>query len=106
MAEPVQRLPDALVLGAGGTLGIAWLHGLVLGRGGAPGRALRRCESFVGTSAGAFVAAIRAAGHRVGEPAADPGPLRDAAAGLAPDGDAADGPLRRLAGQAGRAAAG
>src|SRR4051812_36219263 len=105
MAEPVQRLPDVLVLGAGGTLGIAWLRGLVLGLEEASGLDLRRCESFVGTSAGAFVAATLAAGHRVGEPATDPGPVRDAASELPPGSGPAEGPWRHLAERAGEAAA-
>ena len=33
MSERIRELPDALVLGAGGTLGEAWLRGVLAGRG-------------------------------------------------------------------------
>src|SRR4051794_14406433 len=102
MAEPVQRLPDVLVLGAGGTLGIAWLRGLILGLEEATALDLRRCEYFVGTSAGAFVAATLAAGHRVAEPVSDPESAPDAAAEPRPDPESR--PLYRLAGDGGRLA--
>jgi NTE family protein len=110
MAAPVTSLPDALVLGAGGTLGIAWLRGLIAGLEEASGLDLRRSEYFVGTSAGAFVAATLASGHRVADPVADPGRAPDvaAAAGEAPAGDDGDhppGPIKRLAGESGRVAA-
>jgi NTE family protein len=101
MAEPITALPDALVMGAGGTLGIAWLRGLVLGLEEASGLDLRRTDYFVGTSAGAYVAATLASGHRTGEQAADPGRTDDAAAELPAPG----GPLRRLSGLAVAAAA-
>src|SRR3954468_18496635 len=104
MDEPVQRLPDVLVLGAGGTLGIAWLRGLILGLEEAAGLDLRRCEYFVGTSAGAYVSAALAAGHRAGDPATGPGRVPDVAA--EPPGGTGAGPVRRAAGQAGRMAAG
>jgi NTE family protein len=64
-----------LVLGAGGTLGIAWLRGIVTGIEDATGLDLRDSEYFVGTSAGAYVAAYLAAGKRV----EDPGVVHDAA---------------------------
>ncbi len=56
--------PDVLVLGAGGTLGEAWMTGLLAGIEAAAGIDLRETESFVGTSAGAIVAARLAAGRR------------------------------------------
>jgi NTE family protein len=106
---PVTSLPDALVLGAGGTLGIAWLRGLIAGLEEAAGLDLRRAEYFVGTSAGAYVAATLAAGHRVADPVADPGRTADAAAQAAgapaPEDDEERGPLKRLAGEGGRVAA-
>src|SRR5579872_3719888 len=69
--------PDVLVLGGGGVLGEAWMMGLLAGLEEAAGFDLRRCESFVGTSAGAIVAAHLAAGERPRrpsrlEPAAEP----------------------------------
>jgi NTE family protein len=53
------ELPDVLVLGAGGAVGEAWMTGLL----GGLGLDFRGCEYFVGTSAGAIVAATLAAGH-------------------------------------------
>jgi NTE family protein len=55
--------PDVLVLGGGGVLGEAWMMGLLAGLEDAAGVDLRECESFVGTSAGAIVAAHLAAGN-------------------------------------------
>jgi NTE family protein len=62
--EPVSALPDVLVLGVGGTLGEAWLRGLLSGLESASGLDFRRCEYFVGSSAGSIVAAALAAGRR------------------------------------------
>jgi NTE family protein len=55
--------PDVLVLGAGGVLGAAWMSGVLGGIEDASGLDLRMCEHFVGTSAGAIVAAGLAAGE-------------------------------------------
>jgi NTE family protein len=60
--------PDVLVLGAGGVLGEAWMMGVLAGIEEATGFDLRRCEAFVGTSAGAIVAAHLVAGHRPRRP--------------------------------------
>src|SRR4051794_17115597 len=57
-------LPDALVLGAGGTLGEAWLRGVLNGLEAEGGLDFRRCEYLLGTSAGSIVAASLAAGRR------------------------------------------
>jgi NTE family protein len=54
--------PDILVLGAGGVLGEAWMTGVLAGLEETTGTDLRRCEYFVGTSAGSIVAARLAAG--------------------------------------------
>ncbi len=54
--------PDVLVLGGGGLLGEAWMMGVLAGLEDVTGFDLRRCEHFVGTSAGAIVAAHLAAG--------------------------------------------
>ena len=59
---PLHR-PDVLVLAAGGTLGEAWMRGLLDGAGAAAGIDFRDCEYFVGTSAGSIVAAFLAAGR-------------------------------------------
>ncbi len=61
--------PDVLVLGAGGTLGEAWMTGILAGVEESTGLDLREVESFVGTSAGAIVAARLAAGRRPRRPA-------------------------------------
>jgi len=61
---PVTTVPDVLVLGVGGTLGEAWLRGLLGGLESAGGLDFRRCEYFVGSSAGSIVAATLAAGRR------------------------------------------
>jgi NTE family protein len=62
--------PDVLVLGGGGVLGEAWMMGVLAGIEDATGFDLRDCESFVGTSAGAIVAAHLVAGRSPRRPAA------------------------------------
>jgi NTE family protein len=57
------HLPDVLVLGGGGTLGEAWMMGLLSGYEDHAGLDLRKCEYFVGTSAGSIVAAHLVAGR-------------------------------------------
>ena len=79
-AAPLRSRPDVLVLGAGGTLGIAWLRGMLTGIEEAGGIDFRRCEHFVGTSAGSVVAATLAAGRRVAEGNGMPVEQPDAAA--------------------------
>jgi NTE family protein len=91
-------LPDALVLGAGGTLGDAWLRGVLNGLEAQHDLDFRACEYLLGTSAGSIVAATLAAGERAdaGERAArewaravpdeieaEPEPARFAAVGKA-----------------------
>jgi NTE family protein len=56
------RNPHVLVLGGGGVLGEAWMTGLLSGLEEAAALDMRSCEHFVGTSAGAIVAAHLAAG--------------------------------------------
>jgi len=56
--------PDALVLAGGGTLGEAWMRGLLAGAEAGGEIDFRACEYFVGTSAGSIVAATLAAGRR------------------------------------------
>lgn len=75
---PRDGLPDVLVLGAGGTLGIAWLRGVLAGLEAAKDLDFRRCEYFVGTSAGSVISTVLAAGHRLMEDA--PPPVPDATA--------------------------
>ena len=93
VTEPISELPDTLVLGAGGTLGEAWMRGLLSGLEAASGLDFRRCEYLVGTSAGSIVAATLVAGRRleVGDRAA-----RAWAAEAAVE--RASSPLRRVGG--------
>ena len=67
--------PDVLVLASGGTLGEAWMSGLLAGVEDAVGHDFRATESFVGTSAGALVAAALVAGQRPRRPRQGPGNL-------------------------------
>jgi NTE family protein len=62
--------PDVLVLGGGGVLGEAWMMGLLAGVEDGTGFDLRDCEFFVGTSAGAIVAAHLVAGRSPRRPSA------------------------------------
>ncbi len=62
--------PDVLVLGGGGVLGEAWMMGLLAGIEDGTGFDMRDCESFVGTSAGAIVAAHLVAGRPPRRPSA------------------------------------
>ncbi len=78
--------PDVLVLAGGGVVGEAWMTGVLAGIEDAAGADMRRVEAFVGTSAGAIVAARLAAGKPLRRPprARDPAAAEPAAAG---DGD-------------------
>jgi NTE family protein len=87
--EPLVHRPDVLVLAAGGTLGEAWMRGLLDGAGAASGIDFRDCEYFVGTSAGSIVAAFLAAG-REPDSGAEARAARDWGA-AADDGDGAAG---------------
>src|SRR5437764_13529735 len=60
--------PDVLVLGGGGLLGQEWLMGVLSGIEDATGFDLRGCEHFVGTSAGAIVAARLTGGRPLRRP--------------------------------------
>ncbi|HET6447512.1 MAG TPA: patatin-like phospholipase family protein, partial [Conexibacter sp.] len=54
--------PDVLVLGAGGTIGAAWMGGMLAGIAERTGIDFAACERIVGTSAGSMVAADLLAG--------------------------------------------
>jgi NTE family protein len=111
MPEPVRALPDVLVLGVGGTLGEAWMRGLLSGLEATGGLDFRRCEYFVGSSAGSIVAATLAAGRRpeagdraarewgelAPEPEREPGLLERAGAVAGRVGIAAASPLAPVA---------
>lgn len=66
---PVFVAPDVLVLAGGGVIGEAWMTGMLAGIEDQSGADLREVESFVGTSAGAIVAARLAAGEPLRRPA-------------------------------------
>jgi NTE family protein len=80
--------PDILVLGGGGVLGEAWISGVLAGLEDGAGIDLRRCEYFVGTSAGSIVAAHLAAGRSPRRPASggSESEARDGAHGPPADG--------------------
>jgi NTE family protein len=54
--------PDVLVLGAGGTVGAAWMGGVLAGIAAETGIDFAACEQIVGTSAGSMLAADLLAG--------------------------------------------
>src|SRR3954469_20340505 len=81
--------PDVLVLAAGGVVGEAWMTGVLRGLTASTGMDFRRCDYFVGTSAGSIVAASLAAGR---EPRAPTG--RHVQHQEAPEGGGRRGPLR------------
>ena len=60
--------PDVLVLASGGTLGEAWMSGLLAGVEDATGHDFRHVVSLIGTSAGSLVAAALVAGQRPRRP--------------------------------------
>jgi NTE family protein len=62
--------PDVLALGGGGVLGEAWMSGVLAGVEDSTGFDLRECEYFVGTSAGAIIAAHLVAGDPPRRPSA------------------------------------
>jgi NTE family protein len=84
--------PKVLVLGGGGLLGEAWMMGLLSGLEAATALDTRRFDHYVGTSAGAIVAAHLASGHAPRRPTISTSQL----AALEPDGNgASDGATRR-----------
>ncbi len=68
MPDSALLRPDVLVLASGGTLGEAWMSGVLAGIEDATGHDFRGTESLVGTSAGSLVAAALAAGERPRRP--------------------------------------
>lgn len=63
--------PDVLVLGAGGTIGAAWMGGVLAGLAAETGIDFAAVEQLVGTSAGSMVAADLLAGVEPRAPGAD-----------------------------------
>ncbi len=70
MVESPFLAPDVLVLASGGTLGEAWMSGLLAGIEDISGHDFRTTESLIGTSAGSLVAAALVAGQRPRRPSA------------------------------------
>ena len=68
MADAPFLRPDVLVLASGGTLGEAWMSGILAGIEDATGHDFRATESVVGTSAGSLVGAALVAGERPRRP--------------------------------------
>ena len=64
----MQTRPDTLVLGGGGIAGEAWMTAVLAGLEDASGVQFSACDFFVGTSAGAVVAARLAAGEQLQRP--------------------------------------
>lgn len=64
----MEERPDILVLGGGGRQGDAWMTGVLAGLEDAQGISLVTCDHFVGTSAGAIVAAKLASGKLLRRP--------------------------------------
>jgi NTE family protein len=88
--------PDVLVLGAGGTIGAAWMSGVLAGIEATSDVDLGAVEHLVGTSAGAIVAADLLAGQEPRAPAGADGamPARDANGASAADGGNGAAPVR------------
>ena len=80
MADAPFLRPDVLVLASGGTLGEAWMSGVLAGIEDATGHDFRSTEAVVGTSAGALIAAALVAGERPRRPRT-PGRQRELTAG-------------------------
>ncbi len=95
--------PDVLVLGAGGTIGAAWMGGVLAGLAAETGIDFAATEHIVGTSAGSMVAADLLAGvePRAAGPAAPGAPAEGDLARLPADGANGDGRLRDRVGRLG-----
>jgi NTE family protein len=89
---PAHVAPDVLVLAAGGVVGEAWMTGVLAGIEDEAGVALRDVEAFVGTSAGAIVAARLSAGMPLRRPRRHGG-----APPASPEADGAPGLIRTAA---------
>jgi NTE family protein len=79
MASSALLRPDVLVLAGGGIVGEAWMQGVLAGLEDAGGADFRTVEAYVGTSAGAIVAARLAAGRRPPRPQQPEEPARQPA---------------------------
>ena len=88
--------PDVLVLASGGTLGEAWMSGLLAGIEDASGHDFRGTESFIGTSAGSLVAAALVTGERPRRPKPASAPLQ-LESGIGASADVAQEPSAQLA---------
>jgi len=88
--------PDVVVLASGGTLGEAWMSGLLAGIEDSTGHDFRTTEALIGTSAGSLVAAALAAGQRPRRPAPQPQTLRLGPGEAASTADVAQSPIAQL----------
>jgi NTE family protein len=89
--------PDVLVLASGGTLGEAWMSGLLAGIEDATGHDFRATEALIGTSAGSLVAAALVAGQRPRRPEPSTGTLQLESGAGAASADVAPGGIAGLA---------
>ncbi len=104
--------PEALVLGGGGILGLAWMSAVLAGLEESGSFDARDCGSYIGTSAGSIVAASLVAGVspatglgrlaerpaiRLDDPADGATPLRQTIDAIADRGGSAVAPLASLA---------
>ncbi len=92
--------PDVLVLGGGGLLGEEWMMGVLSGIEEVSGFDLRRCEHFIGTSAGSIIAARLASGRSPRRPKSPSAELEPASSAVRP-GDGAGSAVLQLARRAG-----
>jgi len=91
--------PDVLVLGAGGTIGAAWIGGVLAGIAERTGIDFAACERIVGTSAGSMAAADLLAGVEPRAPGAAGSP--NGSAPLPSEDEAVGGRFRVRAGRLG-----
>jgi len=96
--------PDVLVLGAGGTIGGAWLGGVLAGIAEHSGIDFAVCEHIVGTSAGSMVAADLLAGVEPRQPASSDPDARNGPIPLPAEDEAVRGRAGRFGGRLATAA--
>jgi NTE family protein len=92
LTDMMRSRPDVLVLGGGGVLGEAWMMGILAGIEDASSFDLRDCDYYLGTSAGAIVAAHLVAGQSPRRPSSVGSVEVDMARPRPVDGLAAAGP--------------
>jgi len=88
--------PDVLVLGAGGTIGAAWIGGVLAGIAEQTGIDFAACEHIVGTSAGSMVAADLLAGVEPRQPTSSDPAATNGSIPLPAEDEAGSGRTARL----------